>query len=84
MINQDESRFETKRTSFSNYFRHNHISVVCLSLLMFYRSNHWRYSLTKGIIINLVKFTGKQLWQSLFFNMVTRLSQQLYYKKTLA
>ena len=33
------------------------------------RSSHWRCSITKGVLKNLVNFTGKQLCRS-FFNKV--------------
>ena len=32
------------------------------------RSSHWKCSVRKGVLINFVKFTGKHLCQSLFFN----------------
>ena len=32
------------------------------------RSSHWRCSVRKGVLRNVVKFTEKHLWQSLFFN----------------
>ena len=35
-----------------------------------FRSSHWRCSVRKGVPRNFVKFTGKYLWQSLFFNKV--------------
>ena len=38
----------------------------------------------KGVLKNLVKFTGKYLCQSLFFNKVAGLSLQLLLKQTLA
>ena len=34
------------------------------------RSSHWKCSVRKGVLINFVKFTGKHLCQSLFFNKV--------------
>ena len=37
------------------------------------RSSHQRCSKTKGVIINLAKFTGKHLCQSLFLNKVAGL-----------
>ena len=42
------------------------------------RSSHWRCSVRKGVLRNLAKFTGKHLCQSLLFNKVAGLSQQLY------
>ena len=38
-----------------------------------FRSSHRRRSLRKGILINFTKFTGKYLFQSLFFNKVAGL-----------
>ena len=32
------------------------------------RSSHQRYSMKKGVLRNFTKFTGKHLFQSLFFN----------------
>ena len=37
------------------------------------RSSHQRWSVKKGIPENFTKFTGKHLYQSLFFNKVTDL-----------
>ena len=34
------------------------------------RSRHRRCSVRKGVLRNFAKFTGKQLYQSLFFNKV--------------
>ena len=36
-----------------------------------FRSSQWRCSVRKSVLRNFVKFTGKHLWQSLFFNKVT-------------
>ena len=49
------------------------ISLQCYRLYNFlsFRSNDWRCSVSKGVLRNLAKFTGKYLWQSLFFNKVT-------------
>ena len=43
-----------------------------LSALQFpsFRSSHWRCSVRKGVFGNSAKFTGKHLWQSLFFNKI--------------
>ena len=50
-----------------------------------YRSRHQRCSLRKGILTNFANFTGKQLSQSPFFNIVTGLrSETLKKKYTLA
>ena len=38
-----------------------------------YRSSHRRCSIRKGALRNLAKFTGKHLFQSLFFNKLTGL-----------
>ena len=48
------------------------ISLQCYQLYNFpsFRSSHWRSSVRTGALRNFAKFTGKQLWQSLFFNEV--------------
>ena len=33
-----------------------------------FRSSHWKCSVRKGILGNFAKFTGKDVWQSVFFN----------------
>ena len=38
-------------------------------------------SVRKGALRNFVKFTGKHLWQSLFFNKAADHSLQLYLKR---
>ena len=47
-------------------------SLQCYRLYNFpsFRSSHWRCSVRKGVLRNFAKFTGKHLWQSLFFNKV--------------
>ena len=40
----------------------------------FYRSSHRRCSVRKGSLRNFAKFTGKHLYQSLFFNKVAGLT----------
>ena len=42
------------------------------------RSSHQRCSITKGVLRNFAKFTGKHLCQSFFFNKVAGLGLQLY------
>ena len=37
------------------------------------RSSHQRYSVKIGVLNNLAKFTGKRLYQKLFFNKVAGL-----------
>ena len=48
------------------------ISPQCYRLYNFpsFRSSHWKCSVRKGVLGNFAKFTGKHLWQSLFFNKV--------------
>ena len=48
------------------------ISLQCYRLYNFlsFRSSDWRCSVRKGVLRNFAKFTGKHLWQSLFFNKV--------------
>ena len=40
----------------------------------FFRSSHQRCSVTKGVLRNFAKFTGKHLCQGFFFNKVAGLS----------
>ena len=51
------------------------ISGQALALI---RSSHRRCSVRKGVLRNYSKFTGKHLYQSLFFNKVAGFSLQLY------
>ena len=48
------------------------IWLQCYRLYNFpsFRSSYWRCSVWKGFLRILAKFTGKHLWQSLFFNKV--------------
>ena len=48
------------------------ISLECyqLSNCPSFRSSCWRCSVRKSVLRNFAKFTGKHLWQSLFFNRV--------------
>ena len=47
-----------------------------------FRSSHWsRCSVTKGVLRNFAKFTGKHLCQSLFFNKVAGSSSTLFKKR---
>ena len=47
------------------------------------RSSHQRSSVRKGILRNFAKFTGKQPWQSLFFNKVGGLRPTILLKQML-
>ena len=44
----------------------------------FYRNSHQRCSLREGVLRNFAKFTGKHLYQNLFFNKVADPSLQIY------
>ena len=46
-------------------------------------SSHWRCSVKKVFFKKFVKFTGKHLCQSLFFNKVAGLGPETLLKKTL-
>ena len=54
------------------YFQNKILCLSCLYhvSLSSFRSSHRRCSVRKGDIRNSAKFTGKSLWQSLFFNKV--------------
>ena len=45
-------------------------------LFSIYRSSHQSFSVSKDILRNFTKFTGKHLCQSLFFNKVARLRDE--------
>ena len=55
------------------YFINNNSLV-----LVFVRSSYRRCSVTKGVLRNFAKLTGKHLCQSLFFDKVAGLSLQFY------
>ena len=55
---------------------------VCHQINSINRSNHQRCSIEIGVLENFAKFTGKHLWQNLFFNKVAGL--QLIKKETVA
>ena len=46
------------------------INCLLVVVLQTFRSNHQRCSVKKGVLRNSIKFTGKHLCQSLFFNKV--------------
>ena len=48
------------------------LSLQCSRLYNFasFRSSDWWCSVRKGVLRNFAKFTGKHLWQSLFFSKV--------------
>ena len=48
-----------------------------------FRSSHQRCSLSKGVLRNFAKFTGKHLCQSLFFNKVAGAACNFIKKETL-
>ena len=49
----------------------------------FFRSNHRSRSIRKGVLRNFTKFTGKHLYQSLFFNKVAGLRPETLLQKRL-
>ena len=44
------------------------------------RSSHQRCSIKKGVLRNFAKFTGKHLYQSLFFNKAAGLKKRLWHR----
>ena len=50
------------------------LNVSALVLSEAYKSSHQRCSVTKGVLTNFAKFTGKHLCQSLFFDKLARLN----------
>ena len=66
------------------YKFNNLLSYIAKVLLCEYnRSNHQRCSMTKGVLKNFTKFTGKRPCQSLFFNKVAGLRHATLLKKRL-
>ena len=70
------------------YFRKNGLTLNIDILRLFpekswcqVRCNHCRCSVKKGVLRNFVKFTGKHLCQSLFFNKVAGLPATLLKKR---
>ena len=59
--------------------RHDLLSCI----LPLYGSSHQRCSMKKGVLGNFIKFTGKHLCQSLFFDKVTGLRPATFLKKRL-
>ena len=57
--------------------------MLLLTQTVLFRSSHQRYSKKKGVLKNFVKFTGKHLCQSLFFNKVEELRPATLWKKRL-
>ena len=43
---------------------------LCNVTIFYFLRSHWRCSIRKGVPRNFPKFTGKYLWQSLFFDKV--------------
>ena len=52
-------------------------------ILTIVRSSHQSCSVTKGVLRNFAKFTGKHLCQNFFFNKVADLSPVTLFKKRL-
>ena len=50
----------------------------CLQVHCQFRSSRPKVVCKKGVLRNFAKFTGKHLYQSVFFNKVANLSLQLY------
>ena len=49
--------------------------VFVIIIQMKTRGNHQRCSIRKGVLRNFAKFTGKHLWQVLFYNKVAGLEK---------
>ena len=52
--------------------------VILIKLFCQFTSSHWRCSVSKGVLGNFAKFTGKYLCQSLFFNKVASVNSLLF------
>ena len=74
------NKFSFEKTSL--VFNFHAVFQIVIEKDMF-RSSHRRCSVTKGVLRNLAKFTGKPLCQSLFFNKVEDLRPETLLKKRL-
>ena len=61
-----------------NYVRPRAKNSIQVDIYTRERGSQQRCSIKKGVLKNFTKFTGKHLCQSLFFNKVAGLSQQVY------
>ena len=61
----------------------NGLTSHCMLLPFLIRSSHQSCSIIKGVLRNFVKFTGKHLCQSLFFNKVAGVRPATLLKKRL-
>ena len=71
-----------ERPLYKRFLHNDHLSISsnlskkiylhCYRLynLLSFRSSHWMCSVRKGVLRNFAKFTGKHMWQNLFFNKV--------------
>ena len=60
-----------------------HILTICFPPVIetINRSRHWRCCVKKDVLRNFTKFTGKHLYQSLFFNRpATLLKKKLWHR----
>ena len=73
---------QCKQNSFiSSVTRGNRCQYTAKLFFQKDRSSHQRCSIKKGVLKNFAKFTGKHLWQRLFFKKVAGWGLQLYQKR---
>ena len=68
------------------FFHETSVNSSCWQLLKYrgsfslqsFRSSHQRWSIRKGVLRNLTKFTGKHMCQGLFLNTVAGLRHRCY------
>ena len=53
---------------FSNLCKKSSLQCYRLYNFLSFRSSHWTCYVRKGVLGNFAKFTGKHMWQSLFFS----------------
>ena len=68
-----ESRFEALTLYYKSFTKLLTLHEILLLPYKIFRSSHQRCSFKKDVLRNFVKFTGKHLCQSLFFNKVAGL-----------
>ena len=73
--------FISSKQNLNNIFNADEFGFFCQSLPSSKSASHQRCFAQKGVLRNFLKFTGKHLYQSLFFNKVAGLRPAALLKK---
>ena len=63
----------------SNFYKKMSLKYCWLYNFPSFISSHWRCSVRLDVLRNFAKFTGKHLWQRLFFNKVAGWGNYFWY-----